>query len=164
MKKLIGLLVTLGLLCAGIALADTQITTGVETGQTTIIYTVPEPETQYTVTIPSSVSIPQGETSATMLISIGEDSTLETGETLSVTLDTSTNSFNLQQTEGSDSIAYTVNKDSQPLSAGDTVLSWTEGEAIPGAATLTLTLTEPIDGKPAGEYSDTLTFRVGVAS
>ena len=76
MKKLICLLLTLSLLCAGIALADTQITTGVETGQTTIIYTVPEPETQYTVTIPSSVSIPQGETSATMQISIGEDSPL----------------------------------------------------------------------------------------
>ena len=44
MKKLICLLLTLSLLCAGIALADTQITTGVETGQTTIIYTVPEPK------------------------------------------------------------------------------------------------------------------------
>ena len=62
MKKRICLLLALGLLCAGAALADTSITTDGGTGSTTVTYTVPEAQTGYTVIIPASVAIPQGDT------------------------------------------------------------------------------------------------------
>lgn len=165
MKRFFCLLLTLSLLCAGAALADTNITTDGGTGSTTVTYTVPETETtNYTVIIPASVNIPQGSTSATMQISVEDDSTLETGKTLSVKLDSSANDFNLTLTTGSDTIAYTVKKDSQPLSAGSDVLSWTGGEAIPTAATLTIALDEPTDGKTAGDYGDTLTFKLSLST
>lgn len=160
MKKLICLLLTLSLLCAGIALADTNITTDGGTGSTTVTYTVPEPGTGYTVVIPASVAIPQGGTSTTMQISIGTGSTLESGKTLSVKLESSANSFQLKQ--GDNAITYAVKKDSQTVNAGDAVLSWKGGEAIPAATTLTMELTESTDDKTAGDYSDTLTFKLSV--
>ena len=160
MKKRICLLLALGLLCAGAALADTSITTDGGTGSTTVTYTVPEAQTGYTVIIPASVTIPQGETSTTMQISVGADSTLESGKTLSVKLESSANSFQLKQ--GDNAITYAVKKDSQAVNAGDAVLSWTGGEAIPAATTLTMELTESTDGKTAGDYSDTLTFKLSV--
>ena len=162
MKKPICLLLALSLLCAGVALADTEITTDGGTGSTTVTYTVPEAQTGYTVIIPPSVSIPQGETSATMQISIGTGSTLESGKTLSVKLESSANNFSLKLTGGSDTIGYKVEKDSQAVNAGGEVLSWTGGQAIPEAATLTMELTESTDGKTAGDYSDTLTFKLSV--
>ena len=160
MKKIFCLLLALSLLCAGVALADTEITTDGGTGSTTVTYTVPEPGTGYTVVIPASVAILQGETSATMQISIGTGSTLESGKTLSVKLESSANSFQLKQ--GDNAITYAVKKDSQTVNAGDAVLSWTGDEAIPAAATLTMELTESTDGKTAGDYSDTLTFKLSV--
>ena len=162
MKKIFCLLLTLSLLCMGVALADTEITTEDGTGETTVNYTVPEPGTEFVVIIPPSVTIPQGETSATMQISIEEGSTLESGKTLSVKLESSANNFSLKLAGGSDAIGYKVEKDSQNLSANDEVLSWTGGEAIPAAATLTMELTESTDGKTAGDYSDTLTFKLSV--
>ena len=162
MKKIFCLLLTLSLLCMGVALADTEITTDGGTGSTTVTYTVPEAQTGYTVIIPASVTIPQGGTSATMQISVGADSTLESGKTLSVKLESSANNFSLKLAGGSDAIGYKVEKDSQNLSANDEVLSWTGGEAIPAAATLTMELTESTDGKTAGDYSDTLTFKLSV--
>ena len=162
MKKPICLLLALSLLCAGIALADTNITTDGGTGSTTVTYTVPEAQTGYTVIIPASVAIPQGGTSTTMQISIGTGSTLESGKTLSVKLENSANNFSLKQEGGSDAIAYKVEKDSQAVNAGNAVLSWTGGEVIPAAATLTMELTESTDGKTAGDYSDTLTFKLSV--
>lgn len=162
MKKIFCLLLTLSLLCMGVALADTEITTDGGTGSTTVTYTVPEAQTGYTVIIPASVTIPQGGTSTTMQISIGTGSTLESGKTLSVKLESSANNFSLKLAGGSDAIGYKVEKDSQNLSANDEVLSWTGGEAIPAAATLTMELTESTDGKTAGDYSDTLTFKLSV--
>ena len=160
MKKVLCLLLTLSLLCAGVALADTSITTDGGTGSTTVTYTVPEAQTGYTVIIPASVTIPQGGTSTTMQISIGTGSTLESGKTLSVKLESSANSFQLKQ--GDSAITYAVKKDSQTVNAGDAVLSWKGGEVIPAAATLTMKLTESTDGKTAGDYSDTLTFKLSV--
>ena len=101
MKKIFCLLLTLSLLCMGVALADTEITTDGGTGSTTVTYTVPEPGTGYTVVIPASVAIPQGETSTTMQISVGAGSTLESGKTLSVKLESSANNFSLKLTGGS---------------------------------------------------------------
>ena len=162
MKKIFCLLLTLSLLCMGVALADTEITTEDGTGETTVNYTVPEPGTEFVVIIPPSMTIPQGETSATMQISIGTGSTLESGKTLSVKLESSANNFSLKLAGGSDTIGYKVEKDSQAVNAGGEVLSWTGGEVIPAAATLTMELTESTDGKTAGDYSDTLTFKLSV--
>ena len=152
----------MSLLCMGVALADTEITTEGGTGETTVNYTVPEPGTEFVVIIPPSVTIPQGETSATMQISVGAGSTLESGKTLSVKLESSANNFSLKLAGGSDTIGYKVEKDSQAVNAGNAVLSWTGGEVIPAAATLTMELTESTDGKTAGDYSDTLTFKLSV--
>ena len=162
MKRILCSLLVLSLLCAGVALADTNITTDGGTGSTTVTYTVPEPGTGYTVVIPASVAIPQGETSTTMQISVGADSTLESGKTLSVKLESSANGFKLQLAEGSETISYKVEKDGQAVNASGDVLSWTGGQAIPEAATLTMELTESTDGKTAGDYSDTLTFKLSV--
>ena len=63
---------------------------------------------------------------------------------------------------GSDTIGYKVEKDNQAVNAGGEVLSWTGGEAIPAATTLMMELTETTEGKPAGDYSDTLTFKLSV--
>ena len=164
MKKIFCLLLTLSLLCAGVALADTSITTDGGTGSTTVTYTVPEAQTGYTVIIPASVAIPQGDTSTTMQISIGTGSTLESGKTLSVKLESSANNFSLKLAGGSDTIGYKVEKDSQAVNAGNAVLSWTGGEVIPAAATLTMELTESTDGKTAGDYSDTLTFKLSLSA
>ena len=162
MKRILCSLLVLSLLCAGVALADTNITTDGGTGETTLTYTVPEPGTDFVVIIPPSVTIPQGETSTTMQISVGADSTLESGKTLSVKLESSANNFSLKLAGGSDTIGYKVEKDSQAVNAGNAVLSWTGGEVIPAAATLTMELTESTDGKTAGDYSDTLTFKLSV--
>ena len=164
MKKIFCLLLALSLLCAGVALADTEITTDGGTGSTTVTYTVPEPGTDFVVIIPPSVTIPQGGTSATMQISVGADSTLESGKTLSVKLESSANNFSLKLAGGSDAIGYKVEKDNQAVNAGGEVLSWTGGEAIPAAATLTMALTESTGGKTAGEYSDTLTFKLSLGT
>ena len=164
MKRILCSLLVLSLLCAGVALADTEITTDGGTGSTTVTYTVPEPGTGYTVVIPASVAIPQGETSTTMQISVGAGSTLESGKTLSVKLESSANGFKLQLAEGSETIGYAVKKDSQTVNAGDAVLSWKGDEAIPAATTLTMELTESTDGKTAGDYSDTLTFKLTLSA
>ena len=99
-----------------------------------------------------------------MQISVEAGSTLESGKTLRVMLESSANNFSLKQAGGSDAIAYAVKKDSQAVNAGGEVLSWTGGEAIPEATTLTMGFTESTDGKAAGDYSDTLTFKLSVAN
>ena len=162
MKRILCSLLVLSLLCAGVALADTNITTDGGTGETTLTYTVPEPESNYIVIIPADVKFAEEQTSTTMQISVGADSTLESGKTLSVKLESSANGFKLQLAEGSETISYKVEKDGQAVNAGNAVLSWTGGEVIPAAATLTMELTESTDGKTAGDYSDTLTFKLSV--
>ena len=81
-------------------------------------------------------------------------------DTLSINLEKSANNFHLKLANGSDTIAYAVSKDGQPLSAGDTVLTWKSGESIPAPAKLTMAITENIEEKTAGDYTDTLTFTV----
>ena len=167
MKKPICLLLALSLLCAGIALADTNITTDGGTGSTnnlsqstTVTFDVPEPVTDYTVTIPASVAFVDDATTTNMTVTIGADSTLAVGATLQVTLESSANSFQLKQ--GDNAIAYEIKQGGSSLSAGSAVLSWTQGEEIPAAATLNLEVTGPIGGLPYGSYTDTLTFKATV--
>lgn len=164
MKKIFCLLLTLSLLCMGVALADTEITTDGGTGfHHGDLHRAGAGDGLHVV-IPASVAIPQGETSTTMQISVGAGSTLESGKTLSVKLESSANNFSLKLTGGSDAIGYKVEKDNQAVNAGGEVLSWTGGEAIPAAATLTMALTESTGGKTAGEYSDTLTFKLSLGT
>ena len=160
MKKLICLLLTLSLLCAGVALAENTIDTSTPSQDTTVIFEVPEPVTEYTVTIPSSVTFDEDMTTANMTVTIGADSTLAVGATLQVTLESSANSFNLKQ--GDNAIAYEIRQGGSKLGAGSAVLSWTQGEEIPAAATLNLEVTGSIDGLPYGSYTDTLTFKATV--
>ena len=160
MKKPICLLLALSLLCAGVALAENTIDTSTPSQDTTVIFEVPEPVTDYTVTIPASVAFVDDATTTNMTVTIGADSTLAVGATLQVTLESSANSFQLKQ--GDNAIAYQIEQGGSSLSAGSEVLSWTQGEEIPGAATLNLEVTGPIDGLPYGSYTDTLTFKATV--
>ena len=150
MKKLFSLLLSLSLLCAGVAVAENVIDVENPSQSTTVTFEVPEPETSYTVTIPASVSFIEDATTASMSVTIGGDSTLAIGATLKVILENSSNSFQLKQ--GDNAIAYAIKKDGSPLSTGSEVLTWTEGEAVPGAATLNLEVTGTIDGLPYGSY------------
>lgn len=162
MKKRICLLLALSLLCAGVALAENTIDTSTPSQDTTVIFEVPEPVTEYTVTIPSSVTFDEDMTTANMTVTIGADSTLAEGASLKVLLEQSANGFQLKQSENA--IAYEIKKDGSRLSAGSAVLSWTQGEEIPGAATLNLEVTGSIDGLPSGAYTDTLTFKATVST
>ena len=160
MKKPICLLLTLSLLCAGVALAENTIDTSTPSQDTTVIFEVPEPVTDYTVTIPASVAFVDDATTTNMTVTIGADSTLAVGATLQVTLESSANSFQLKQ--GDNAIAYEIRQGGSKLGAGSAVLSWTQGEEIPAAATLNLEVTGSIDGLPYGSYTDTLTFKATV--
>ena len=162
MKKRICLLLALSLLCAGVALAEEKVIDPNNLSQsTTVTFDVPEPVTDYTVTIPASVAFAGSATTTDMTVTIGADSTLAVGATLQVTLDSSANSFNLKQDDNA--IAYEIRQGGSSLSAGSAVLSWTQGEAIPAAATLNLEVTGSIDGLPYGSYTDTLTFKASVS-
>lgn len=55
MNKLLHLLLSLSLLCAGSALADSELSTDGGADDTTITCTVPDPELNYIVTIPADV-------------------------------------------------------------------------------------------------------------
>lgn len=160
MKKPICLLLALSLLCAGVALAENTIDTSTPSQDTTVIFEVPEPVTDYTVTIPASVAFVDDATTTNMTVTIGADSTLAVGATLQVTLESSANSFQLKQ--GDNAIAYEIRQGGSKLGAGSEVLSWTQGEEIPAAATLNLEVTGSIDGLPYGSYTDTLTFKATV--
>ena len=161
MKKLICLLLTLSLLCAGIALAENTIDPSNPSQNTTVTFDIPEPQTDYTVTIPASVAFAGSATTTDMTVTIGADSTLAVGATLQIVLESSANGFQLKQ--GDNAIAYDIKQGGSSLSAGSEVLSWTQGEAIPGAATLNLAVTGSIDGLPYGSYTDTLTFKASVS-
>lgn len=162
MKKPSCLLLALSLLCAGIALAEEKVIDPNNLSQsTTVTFDVPEPVTDYTVTIPANVAFVDDATTTNMTVTIGADSTLAVGATLQVTLESSANSFQLKQ--GGSAIAYQIEQGGSSLSAGSEVLSWTQGEEIPGAATLNLEVTGPIDGLPYGSYTDTLTFKATVS-
>ena len=163
MKKLICLWLALSLLCAGIALAEETVIAPDNLSQsTTVTFDVPEPETDYTVTIPASVGFVDDATTTSMTVTIGADSTLAVGATLQIVLESSANSFNLKQ--GDNAIAYEIKQGGSSLSAGSAVLSWTQGEEIPTAATLNLEVTGSIDGLPYGSYTDTLTFKATVST
>ena len=162
MKKPICLLLALSLLCAGIALAEEKVIDPNNLSQsTTVTFDVPEPVTDYTVTIPANVAFVDDATTTNMTVTIGADSTLAVGATLQVTLESSANSFQLKQ--GDNAIAYQIEQGGSSLSAGSEVLSWTQGEEIPAAATLNLEVTGPIDDLPYGSYTDTLTFKATVS-
>ena len=108
MKKLFSLLLSLSLLCAGVAVAENVIDVENPSQSTTVTFEVPEPETSYTVTIPASVSFIEDATTTSMSVTIGGDSTLAIGATLKVILENSSNSFQLKQ--GDNAIAYAIKK------------------------------------------------------
>lgn len=162
MKKPFVLPLILCLLCGSMALAENTIDANSPSQSTTVTFEVPEPETNYTVTIPASIAFDEGSKATSMTVTIGADSTLAQGATLMVALEASNNAFQLKQ--GENAIAYTIKKDDSTLSAGSEVLHWAQGEPLPSAATLYLEVTGSIDGLPAGAYTDTLTFKATVST
>ena len=155
-KELLCVLLTLSLLCAGVALAE-------ETKNTVITFTVPSPQTDYTVIIPASMNFALGETQKSMNVAFGEGSTLAEDQSLSVRFVATENDFRLRQVDGDGSIAYTVEMEGAMLEANDAVLVWNGGSAMPAAKALTVTL-NLTGSEPAGDYSDTLTFEVNLAT
>lgn len=163
MKKLFSLILALCLLCSGAALADNTITANNGTSTTTVTYTIQQNES-FTVTIPASVTLTAGKASGlsgSMTISLNADKFNVSGKGIDVKL--SNAAFKL--VSGSNEIAYTIQKGSDNVQKGDTVLSWAFGSGVFTASQeLTITAQSVAEHLPAGEYKDTLTFAVSVTA
>lgn len=163
MKKLFSLILALCLLCSGAALADNTITANNGTSSTTVTYTIQQNEA-FTVTIPASVTLAAGETSGlsgSMTISLNADKFNVSGKGIDVKL--SNAAFKL--VSGSNEIAYTIQKGSDNVQKGDSVLSWAFGSgAFAASQELKITAQTVAEHLPAGEYKDTLTFAVSVTT
>lgn len=163
MKKIYAAIFALCLMCGTTALAANSTTIDQDstdkTGSTTVSYTIKENET-YTVTIPSSVSL-KGTDNLNGILSIGlkTDNFNVSGITIEVKLTSTENDFNL--VNGTSKIAYTLKASNVVYGVNDTLLSWKYGQktdqtlALVPMATVSSTL-------PAGDYTDTLTFKVSV--
>lgn len=110
-------------------------------------------ETSYTLTIPSTLSVANSGWNATDGISA--TGTLASGKKLTVTA-SSANSWALKQQEGSETVSYTMKETSD----GAAKTAW-EFTALPGSATLGIDVAD-YSSKPAGTYTDTVTFTAKV--
>lgn len=110
----------------------------------------------YTVTIPQSVAL--GET-ATVSAS---DVNLNAGEQLNVTLSGTSDADNaFKLTTATDSLTYTVSKETEDVAVGDVVLNVAAGTQTGSS---TLTFNEPATIPNAGDYMGTVTFTISVKS
>lgn len=170
MKKILALVLALGLLCGGVAMADNttinQDSTS-KTASTTVSYTIATNET-YTVTIPSSVALnPKQDSTALygeLVIDLSAKSFNVAGKGIEVKL--SNAAFKLAN--GTNEIAYSIQNGNSQVGKGDVVLSWMYSnfsghQQITGARALLKITTDSIAAtQVAGTYSDTLTFNVSV--
>ena len=119
-----------------------------------ILYSV---EPTYTVTIPTKVTL--GETAEIKAenVVVAKDYQVEVALTGTSGDD---NAFTLKTTEGAE-ISYTVEKDGNPISLNDTVLTVNPTTANNGSTALSFTA--PASVKYAGTYTGTVTFTVSVA-
>jgi len=111
-------------------------------------------DTSYTLTIPSTLTVADKGWNATSGISA--TGTLATGKKLTVTAE-STNGWKL--VSGSNNVGYTLTT----ASGGNQTTSW-EFTTLDGTAQPMGIIVENYDGKPAGTYTDTVTFTASVAS
>lgn len=110
-------------------------------------------DTTYTITIPSTLTVSGiGWNDAGGISATG---TLATGKKLTVTA-TSANSWALKQQDGSETVSYTMKETSD----GAAKNAW-EFTALPGSATLGIDVSD-YSTKPAGTYTDTVTFTASV--
>lgn len=165
MKKLFTLILTLCLLGGANALAeDTQVSVDGESGSTTVSYTV-ERNAEFIVTIPAAATLTgtaeAADVTGDLTIALDGTKVNVNGFKVTVTLDKSANSFKL--VNGDTQVAYTVSKDGSAITAGAEVLVWTYDPtetAKTASQTLSLSATAA-SFVVAGEYTDTLTFKVG---
>mgnify|MGYP007056185112 CR=1 FL=1 len=137
-KRFLGILLSLALVA------------GLMPGMSRTAEAMPAP-TEYTLTIPSSLTVESSGWNATDGISV--TGTLASGEKLTVTA-TSANKWALKS--GENSISYTM----KGTSNGGAISAW-EFTAFPGSAALGIDV-EDYSGKPAGTYTDTVTFTAKV--
>ena len=116
-----------------------------------------EPGSSYTLTIPSTLNVTNSGWNATDGISV--TGSLEINKKLTVTA-ASANNWALKQQDGSETVGYTMKETSD----GEAKSSWVF-TALPDSATLGI-LVSDYSTKPAGTYTDTVTFtaKVEVAS
>ena len=107
----------------------------------------------YTLTIPSTLSVANSGWNATDGISA--TGTLASGKKLTVNA-VSTNSWALKQQDGSETVGYTMKETSD----GAAKNAW-EFTTLPGSATLGIDVSD-YSTKPAGTYTDTVTFTAKV--
>lgn len=163
MKKILAMVLTLCLLCCGVALADNttinQDSTS-QTADTTVSYTVAENES-YIVTIPSAVTLEnkKGSLSGAVSVRLQTPSFNVSGKTITVKLTSTANDFNL--VNGNNQITYTLKAGGVMYKVDDTLLSWTYGENTDQTLALVANAFD-YGSLPAGDYTDTLTFTVSV--
>lgn len=167
MKKILALVLTLCLLCGGVAVAENttinQDSTS-KTANTTLSYTIATNET-YTVTIPSKVELnnKDGALSGTVSVRLQTPNFNVSGKTITVKLTSSANDLKLKLANSKSEIPYTLKAAGKEYKADDILLNWTYGEKTD--QTLTLVAQATVSSNlPAGEYTDTLTFTVSVDS
>ena len=110
-------------------------------------------DSTYTITIPSTLNVSGSGWNATDGISA--TGTLASGKKLTVTA-TSANSWALKQQDGSETVGYTMKETSD----GAAKTAW-EFTTLPGSATLGIDVAD-YSTKPAGTYTDTVTFTASV--
>ena len=110
-------------------------------------------DSTYTLTIPSTLNVANSGWNATDGISA--TGTLATGKKLTVTA-SSANSWALKQQDGSETVGYTMKETSD----GEAKTAW-EFTTLPGSATLGIDVAD-YSTKPAGTYTDTVTFTASV--
>ena len=117
-------------------------------------------EASYTVTIPASVTL-----SATADVTAdikAEDVLLETGQAISVKLQTASNTesgstFNAKTADGASTATYTISAAETAISVGDEVANFDAD----GSQTLTFSKAE--GATTAGSHTETLTFNISVS-
>ena len=115
-------------------------------------YAAPETPSGYTITIPSTLSVANSGWNATDGISA--TGTLASGKKLTVTA-SSANSWALKS--GDNSVGYTLTT----AEGGSQTTSW-EFTTLDGTAKPMGIIVENYDNKPAGTYTDTVTFTAAV--
>lgn len=156
MKKWMMLAMMLSLLCSAAALAEnTVITPDVADKEAETIVRTNVPEL-YTVLIPSSMNIEYGRTEGKELPITVTECRLLPGNQLKV----EAVSYRSALVNGDASLAYTL--ESQSSDMADPVLYFDSGVAGEQVQNLIVTVTGDWNTARAGEYSDTVTFTVGI--
>lgn len=167
MKKLLSLALVLCLMLGVTAMAEGNTITqdsSEKKGQTTVKFNIEATE-NYTVTIPSSVSLDKtstGTIEGSDKIVLDTRDFHATGKTVTVTLSSSANGFKLKN--GDNEISYTMKSGSVIMTGDMTLASWTFGQDTYQNVPISFECDTNLSNLPAGDYTDTLTFTVSVTT